>query len=235
METISLIIPAYNEEKRLAKTLLLWQKFLEKNALGHKVLEIIIADDGSTDNTVKIAESFKQNLPIKIIKINPNQGKGNAVKQGVRASQGNLVFIYDADAATRPEEIKKLLEYIGKFDFVIGSRTAKGADSKISFIRRIIGACFHIVCWPLISDIKDASCGAKLLRKTAAEKIFSEQKIKRFAFDVEILWLAKKYGIDIKEVGLKWKEIPGSKVKIFKDGAEMFISVLGLYKRQLLG
>jgi dolichyl-phosphate beta-glucosyltransferase len=83
--------------------------------------------------------------------------------------------------------------------------------------------------------IKDASCGAKLFKTEPAKKIFDLQKINRFAFDIEILWLAKKMDLKIKEVGIVWQEISGSKVRILKDGTEMFLSVLGLYKRALLG
>ncbi|MEK7658532.1 MAG: dolichyl-phosphate beta-glucosyltransferase [Patescibacteria group bacterium] len=230
METISIIIPAYNEEKRLSKTLSKWQNFLNP---GYKVVEIIIVDDGSEDKTEEVAESFKNQLPIKIIKVIPNRGKGYAVKNGVKKALGDLIFIYDADGAVAPLEINKLLLQIKNADIVIGSRTAKGAKAKISFMRHIVGICFHIFCWPLLPKIKDASCGAKLFRKDCAKKIFEMQKIERFAFDIEILWLAKNLNLKIKEVGLEWKEIPGSKIKIFHDSLEMAVSVLSLYKRQL--
>jgi dolichyl-phosphate beta-glucosyltransferase len=105
----------------------------------------------------------------------------------------------------------------------------------MSIKRRIIGICFHILCYPLLPKIKDASCGAKLLKTNIAKQIFNLQKINRFAFDIEILWLAQKSNFKIKEVGVTWQEIPGSKVNILKDGFEMFFSVLGLYKRNLLG
>ena len=98
-----------------------------------------------------------------------------------------------------------------------------------------MGFCFHIFCYPLLPKIKDASCGAKLLKKTAAQKIFSKQKIDRFAFDIEMLWLAKKMNFKIKEIGIIWQEIPGSKVNVLRDAPEMFFSVLGLYKRAIFG
>lgn len=235
MKTISVVIPAYNEEKRLPKTLEAWQLFLKNNIPDFKIIEIIVVNDGSKDKTSEAAESFKKSLPIKTIKISLNQGKGFAVKSGVKESKGELIYIYDADGAVKPSEINKLLSKINNADIAIGSRTAKGAKAKISIFRRFVGSCFHLLCMPLIPDIKDASCGAKIFRKEAAEKIFELQKIKRFAFDVEILWLAKKLNFKIKEVGLEWQEIPGSKIKIFRDGLEMFISVLNIYKRHLLG
>lgn len=230
-KTISVIIPAYNEEKRLPKTLRAWQKFLIKDYPDFKIIEIIIADDGSKDRTSNAAEYFNNSLPIKTIKISPNRGKGFAVRTGIESSSGDFVFIYDADAAVQPGEIVKLLPQTNEYDIVIGSRMVKGAEVKMSMARKFIGLCFHSLCFILIPEIKDASCGAKLIRADAAKKLFELQKIDRFAFDIEILWLAKKLGFKIKEVGVAWNEIPGSKVKIFHDSLEMFISVAGLYKK----
>ena len=236
MQTISVLIPAYNEEKRLPATLKNWQNFLiAQTNLKYKIGEIIIIDDGSNDKTVPVAQYFKKFLPIKIISIKPNKGKGNAVKSGVKKAIGDLIFIYDADSAVLPVEIEKFLSQIGDNDIVIGSRTLKDSQTKMSFKRRFVGLCFHILCYPLLSDIKDASCGAKLIKTDVANKIFDLQKIDRFAFDVEILWLAKKLNFKIKEIGVIWKEIPDSKVNILKDGCEMFFSILNLYKRILLG
>jgi len=235
MRTISVIIPAYNEEKRIGKTLEKWQEFLKSKNTGCTIYEIIIIDDGSEDKTAEIAGSFKNYLPVKIIKIFPNKGKGNAVKAGVFASSGDFIFIYDADAAVLPEELNKLFLQTNKADIIIGSRTAKEAHTQMSFARRFVGFCFHLYCLPLLGNIKDASCGAKLFEKECAQKIFKLQKINRFAFDIEVLWLAKKLNYKIKEVGVNWKEIPGSKVKVLRDSFEMFFSVLKLYKKQIFG
>lgn len=234
MEKISVIIPAYNEEKRLGNTLEKWQKFLAEKKPNYKILEIIIVDDGSTDKTLQIAESFRNYLPVKTIKISQNLGKGNAVKTGVFDAKGDFIFIYDADAAVEPEELNKLFFYTNEANIIIGSRTAKGAQIQISFLRKIIGFCFHLYCLPLLGDIKDASCGAKLFKKDCAQKIFSLQKLNRFAFDIEILWLARKLNYKIKEVGINWQEIKGSKVKILKDAPEMFFKVLDLHKKAIL-
>jgi len=233
MKTISVIIPSYNEEKRLPATLAKWQEFLSHNN-GFLINEILVIDDGSTDSTILKAQAFGNVLPIKTIKITPNQGKGNAVKTGIESANSDFVFIYDADAAVLPQELNRLFFHVRNADIVIGSRSAAGAKTKISLFRKFIGKCFHAVCYFLIPDIKDASCGAKLIRTDIAKKIFREQHIKRFAFDVEILWLAKRMNFKIKEVGVAWNEIPGSKVKISSDSAEMFFSVLGLYKKLIL-
>jgi dolichyl-phosphate beta-glucosyltransferase len=133
-----------------------------------------------------------------------------------------------------PNDIKKIVSQIENADIVIGSRTARGADAKISLMRRIVGASFHLFCLPLLPEIKDASCGAKLFKINSAKKIFQMQKLDRFAFDIEILWLAKKLNYKIKEVGIEWREVPDSKVKVSRDAPEMFFSVLGIYKRNFL-
>jgi len=235
MKNISVIIPAYNEEKRLPLTLQKWQNFLSNRSnSNYKIGEIIIVDDGSRDKTISVAQYFRKYLPIKIIEVKPNKGKGNAVRIGVKRAVGDLVFIYDADAAVLPEEIEKLLLKINNADIVIGSRTAKGSIAKISFMRYIVGMCFHLLCLPLLPNIKDASCGAKLFRTNVAKQIFDLQKINRFAFDIEVLWIAKKLNFKIKEIGVTWQEIPGSKIKIVKDSLEMFFSVLSLYKTSIL-
>jgi dolichyl-phosphate beta-glucosyltransferase len=236
IRTISVIIPAYNEEKRLPKTLQKWQDFLNtKNNLDYKISEIIVVDDGSKDKTISVAQYFENFLPIKIIKIEKNQGKGNAIRAGVKKSFGDFIFIYDADAAVLPEEIQRLLAQTNNADIIIGSRTAKDSKTKMSIKRRIIGICFHILCYPLLPKIKDASCGAKLLKTNIAKQIFNLQKINRFAFDIEILWLAQKSNFKIKEVGVTWQEIPESKVNIFYDSIEMLFSVLRIYKKQIFG
>jgi dolichyl-phosphate beta-glucosyltransferase len=233
METVSVIIPAYNEEKRIGRTLNYWVSFLKESNLS--LAEIIIVDDGSSDSTLQIAESFKTRLPIKTIKIENNQGKGNAVKTGVIKSAGDIIFIYDADAAAKPDQINKLLKQIDIAEIVIGSRVANGSKTKISLKRKFVGLCFRALCFSLLPNIKDASCGAKIFTKDAAKKIFELQKIKRFAYDIEDLWLAQKLNFKIKEVGIEWEEIPNSKVKVLRDGSEMFFAVLGIYKRQLFG
>jgi dolichyl-phosphate beta-glucosyltransferase len=229
MKTISLIVPAYNEEKRLGNTLSLWQKFLAKENSEFKIAEIIIIDDGSEDKTCQVAESFKSSLPIKIIKISPNKGKGGAVRTGIKEATSDFLYIYDADAAVLPEELNKLFCQTAECDIVVGSRMADGAKTNMSFGRRFVGLCFHIFCLPLLPKIKDASCGAKLLKNNVAKKIFELQKLDRFAFDIEILWLAEKLNYKIKEVGVMWTAIPGSKVKILRDAPEMFFSVLKIH------
>jgi len=225
---ISIVIPAYNEEKRIEKTL----KKVYEYFKGKKVeFEIIVVDDGSNDKTVEIVEKFSSDRKkIRILKHEKNMGKGAAVKTGILNAKGELILFTDADLSTPIEEFEKLKKKIEKgYDIAIGSRGLK--DSKIvipqPFYRRIIGRIFPLlVRLIVIKDFKDTQCGFKLFKKEAAKKIFSQLKTEGFAFDVEVLAKGKKEGYKIAEVGVLWYNSPRSSVKIFRDSFRMFVSLL---------
>ena len=230
MKSISIIIPCYNEENRIKKTLQKLQEYLLKSALNY---EIIIIDDGSKDNTFEIVKllSFK-NQNIKIIRNKVNRGKGYSVKKGVFSAGNKYEYIYftDADLSTPIEELEKFIYTIqqGNFDIVIGSRAL--ADSKIivhqPFYREIMGKIFNkfvkLLC---IKDFSDTQCGSKLFKTEVAKKIFSISKIHRFAFDVEILYIAKSHNYKIKEIPVKWINSFGSKVHPFFDSFRMLMDL----------
>ncbi|MBI2482132.1 MAG: glycosyltransferase family 2 protein [Candidatus Vogelbacteria bacterium] len=233
MKTLSIIIPAYNEALRLPITLEKIKIFFE-SVKPFSLKEVIVVDDGSSDNTSLIAKDFTDRLPVKVVTLNKNCGKGAAVRAGVKAAVSDWVFIYDADAATPIEELINFFIASQKSDIVIGSRVGQSDRTVVmSRWRRFVGWCFHTLCAPLLPDIADASCGAKLFSYKAAQTIFSEQKLNRFAFDIEILWLAKKLGYKIAELPVEWFAVPGSKVSIVRDSWEMFWSVINLYWRAL--
>ncbi len=233
-KVISIVIPAYNEEERLPHTLISIAEYFKNEHNNFSLEEVIVVDDGSKDGTASVARSFSKILPIKVIVISPNKGKGNAVRIGSLSSKGDCVFMYDADGATPIEELERFIEYGNNADMVIGSRIA-GQESKVVMapFRRFMGWCFHIVCSGLLPGIEDASCGAKLFSKKVAQEVFSKQRLNRFAFDIEILWLAHNLGFTIKEIPVNWFAVPGSKVNVYRDGIEMFWSVVGLYRRQM--
>ncbi len=231
MTSISLIIPAYNEAKRLPLALNSLADFFAGAQLN--LQEVIIVDDGSSDETVAVASSFSEHLPIKVLRLDANYGKGYAVKRGVEAAVGELIIMYDADGATLPTSLTPLIEASADCPIVIGSRVLS-KQVQISFWRRLVGFIFHLLCFPLIPGIKDASCGAKVFRYGVAQAIFKETRLKRFAFDIEVLWLARQKGYEIKELPVAWQERPGSKVKVGRDAPEMFLAILGLYFRALL-
>lgn len=233
---LSLIIPAYNEAKRLPKTLEEIRVFFA-NASEFLPYEVIVVDDGSSDHTNQIAESFEDRMPVRCIRLAKNRGKGAAVRDGVHNAKGQFIFIYDADGATPIEDIKKLHKALleNNADIAIGSRVICSPQQTVSMSlhRRLVGRIYWLFTRPLIGKVKDAACGAKLFRAKAAQDIFSRQVINRFAFDVEVLNLAKRGGYQVIEVPVYWKAVPKSKVRLIRDGVDMFLCVIKIYLSSL--
>lgn len=229
---VSFVIPAWNEEKRLPATLEMIRKYKGTFA----VHEVIVVDDGSADCTSAIAESWKDRLPVTVIRLAKNRGKGAALRAGVLKASGEYVLLYDADGATRPTELDDFARIIHEKhpDIIIGSRlqTKEGKQVIMSWYRRLVGRTYHALCWSLIPGIVDAACGFKLLKKEIAHDLFSRQQIDRFAYDIEILHLAMKSHYSIVETPVEWTAVPGSKVNLVQDSLQMLWSVLGLYLRR---
>lgn len=226
---LSIIIPAYNEEKRIEKTIQNIVSYLaEKFADNY---EIIIVDDRSKDKTVEIVKKLsRENEKIKIMVNEENYGKGYSVKKGMLNAQGKYLLFSDADLSTPIEELDKLLFWIEKgYDIAIGSRSLK--DSQVivhqPFYREMMGKIFNklVKIWCL-SDFVDTQCGFKLFNKEVAKKIFTQTKINRFAFDVEILYLAKRNGLRVKEIPVRWINSPASRVNPIFDSLKMLIDLL---------
>jgi len=221
---LSIVIPAYNEEKRLPKTLAAIQKFLQKTKLK---AEIIVVNDGSTDNTIKIIEQLKTTIPeLKLINYSKNQGKGYAVKKGIQASQGQKILFTDADNSTPIEELPKLMAKAEKgYKVVFGSRYLKKNSIKIKqpLYRKWLGRVGNsMIQFLLVEGIKDSQCGFKLFSYEAAQEIFARQKVKRFGFDMEALVIAKNLGYKMAEVPVSWYNDGSSKVRPFKDALITF-------------
>ncbi|MEM3373893.1 MAG: glycosyltransferase family 2 protein [Candidatus Woesearchaeota archaeon] len=219
---LSIIIPAYNEEKRIDITLSKIKEYLKNKKIKH---EIIVVDDGSKDKTAEIAS--KHNAIV--IKNKQNSGKGFSVKKGFLNSKYDYVLFTDADLSTPIEELDKFLPHLKNYDIIIGSRRLKDSNvvQKQKIFRVIAGNIFPLlvsIIMPL--GIKDTQCGFKLFNRKKCLKIFKKLTIKRFSFDVELLYLAKKYNLKIKEVGINWYNNSLSKVKFFKDAFNMFIDII---------
>lgn len=229
---VSIVIPAYNEEKRLGNTLnKVYNYFKDK---GMK-FEIIVVDDGSKDGTVNLVKTFSIDHPeVKLRCHLKNKGKGAAVKTGVLAAEGDIILFTDADLSTPIEEFDKLKKAIDDgYDIAIGSRGLK--ESKIvipqPFYRRIIGKIFPLLVRLLIiSDFKDTQCGFKLFKKEIGRKIFSQIKTDGFAFDVEFLIRSKKECYKITEVGVIWYNSLESKVSIWKSPFKMLLEIKKIKK-----
>lgn len=215
--SVSIIIPAYNEEKRLAWALPQVWDYLKKNDYG---FEIIIVSDGSTDRTVEVARDFsaeKKTDQIKILELKPNRGKGAAVKAGMLKAQGKYVLFTDADQATPIENLPRFLEIVksGKADIAIASRSVR--SSKLAhhqrFTREWAGKMFASLRSLLtVSGIHDTQCGFKLFKKSDAQKLFGGQKLNSEIFDVEILVAAVQANLKIAEVGVTWNHDADSRI-----------------------
>ena len=193
---LSLIIPAFNEEKLIKQTLSKFVSFLDQ--LGYE-WEIVVADDGSKDKTASIVNSFK-NSKIRLIKLAQNQGKGAALKAGFLAAKGAYQIFSDADLSVPVETIEPFLQKLKSFDVVIASRRVKGSEIKVHqpWIRENMGRVFTLLTQLLTSSsVSDFTCGFKGFRREAARKIFSRSLISRWAYDAEIIYLAEKFGYRI--------------------------------------
>jgi dolichyl-phosphate beta-glucosyltransferase len=214
---LSVIIPAYNEEKRLPKTLKEIDFYFKNQNYDY---EILVVDNGSKDNTAQISKGFENKIKgLKTISGSFGTGKGAAVKKGMLDAIGDFRIFTDADNSTSIDQVEKMWpEFENGYDVVIGSRDAKGAvlDPPQPFVRNIIlGEGFKLYRKLIIGmwRIEDTQCGFKGFTAKSAKNIFSKCRILDFAFDVEVLSLAKKFGYKIKEVPVYWKNDLDSKVK----------------------
>ena len=237
---LSLIIPAYNEEKKLPKTLTEVDSYLRTRDYDY---EILVVNDGSGDKTVEIAKNLIPGIKnLRVTGYNRNQGKGYAVRFGMMEAKGDFRLFSDADNSTSVDQVEKMWPEIEKgADIVIGSRDIKDAvlDPPQPWIRQmLLGEGFKLFRKLVLGlwKIEDTQCGFKCFSKEAAENIFPKCRISRFAFDPEILIIAEKMGYKIKEIPVYWKNDLESKVKfksILKIALDLFViklnSLRGFY------
>jgi len=214
---LSIIIPAYNEEKRLDKTFLELEGFLVNQKYTYELIFVI---DGSTDKTREIIEKFIFNKPdCTLLSFDENRGKGFAIKEGMLKANGEFVLFTDVDLSTPIQELNKLLEHIKSNEIVIGSRYMDSYSIKLKqpFFRRIISRLGNLLIRSVLGlNIKDTQCGFKLFQHDAAKRIFSNTSINRWGFDIEALAIAKKFRFKIKEVAVNWFDDKDSKLRAGK-------------------
>lgn len=234
---MSVVIPAYNEERRLPLTLDRVFSYVERQNYPS---EIVVVDDGSRDNTAAVVESFTRDHPNVRLIHNDHRGKGYTVRTGMLAARGHIILFSDADLSTPIEDIEKLMPWFERgFDIVIGSREGAGAQRiKEPFYRHLMGRVFNFVVRALtVRGIEDTQCGFKAFRDDVAQDIFSRVELygesaRRVAngmvtaFDVEVLFIGRKSGYRIKEVPVQWQYGTETKVNPLKDSWRNFRDVV---------
>jgi dolichyl-phosphate beta-glucosyltransferase len=224
---LTIVIPAFNESRRLGPTLRRVVDYLKQK--GHPY-EVLVIDDGSTDATAEVAQAFAPE-GVRVLRQEVNRGKGAVVKVGVLASQGREVLLLDADLSTPIEDLEKLRPRLAEAQVVLGSRSVEGSDilTHQPFYREMMGRTFNFIIQVVgVRGLRDTQCGFKLLDGDVARKLFSELQIERFAYDVELVWLARRHGYNVIEVGVRWADSPASKVNPMTDSARMFWDVMAL-------
>ncbi|MEA3365210.1 MAG: dolichyl-phosphate beta-glucosyltransferase [Candidatus Hydrogenedentes bacterium] len=217
---LSFVIPAYNESRRIGETLAKTLTYFKRQDYDW---EVIVVDDGSTDGT---AAFVRRSFPgVRVIEYTPNQGKGYAVRTGMLAAEGDYRVFSDADGSTPVEEIEKLWARLEDgADIVIGSRTVPEADVQVrqALYRQTMGRIFNVFVQLLaIKGFPDTQCGFKGFTRAAAVDIFPRMAIQGFGFDAEALFIARKHGFRIDQVGVKWLNSPASSVNAVCDSACM--------------
>jgi len=236
---ISIVIPAFNEEKRLPPT---FQKIAAWLRAKGMTAEVLVVDDGSTDGTARVAEEAAAGaggLPgIRVLRNGRNYGKGYSVRHGMREARGRVALFTDADLSAPIEEADKLLAALGTADVAFGSRALDRRLISVhqSRFREVAGILFNkmvkVVLWiPFV----DTQCGFKAFRMDRARILFEQQRIERFGFDPELLYLARHHGLKAVEIPVRWAHDPHTKVNMFRDSALMFVELFTIRWNALCG
>ncbi len=225
---LSIVIPCYNEEQRLPRTIARIERYLADKGVSY---ELILVDDGSSDGTRKIMdEAAERNRSVRLEALPHNRGKGRALAEGVAASRGAEILVTDADLSTPIEELDKLRAELRKGAGVaIGSRALRGSRVEVSqpIYRVLMGKAFNILVQAvLLPGIWDTQCGFKLFRADVAHDAFAALTTDGFGYDPEVLYRAKKRGVKIAEVPVVWRNSAPTKVSPIKSSIDMFRHVM---------
>ncbi|MBU1083091.1 glycosyltransferase family 2 protein [Patescibacteria group bacterium] len=233
---LSVVIPTYNEERRIGKTLVSVKQFLNSQNYPY---EVIVVDDGSSDTTRSIIQIISEGWPhIRLITNTINRGKGAVVKQGVLNAQGQYILFTDADNATPIEQVSKLLQYVEEFPVVIGSRHCPGGKVHIPQARHriILSRASNLLIRLLaVPGVWDTQCGFKLFERNAGQNIFANVQLEKWGFDFEALTIAAHLGYKFKEVGIEWYNSPESKVRAGREALRTLRDLLRVKSNLMRG
>jgi dolichyl-phosphate beta-glucosyltransferase len=235
--TYSIVIPAYNESARLGATL---EKVLAYVQAQGWDAEVIVVNDGSRDNTADIVRTFAAKYPTLRLVENPgNRGKGYSVRHGMLSARGRVLLFSDADLSSPIEEAPKLFGALEEgADIAIGSRWLRAATQtpRQPVYRQLFGRIFNLLLRVTLGlQFKDTQCGFKAFKQPAAQVIFPLQRIDRWGFDPEILFLARKFGFKVQEVSVAWGHSGGTRINPLTDGSRMFLEMLRIRWYSLMG
>jgi len=219
---LSIVIPAYNEQRRLPPTLQAILHYLQGKSFDW---EIVVVDDGSQDATSQAVEEVLTDSDHQLLRNDPNLGKALSVKRGLAESRGRIALFSDADLSTPIEEADGLLEAIENgFDIAIGSRQVRGSQIELHqpWYRELAGRSFGLVNRIVLQHgIPDTQCGFKAFTRGAIERILPHQRLSGWAFDAELMFIARRLGLTIAQLPVRWENDPDTKVNMFIDGPKM--------------
>lgn len=226
--SLSIVIPAYNEEFRIEATI---RDIVGYCRSGGRSFEVILVDDGSRDGTTSVGRLLSEELQeVRLIRLAANHGKGYAVRTGVVNAVGRTILFADADGATPIGEIERLESALeAGADMAVGSRAlrASGVQVQAKLYRHLIGRTFHfLVEWLADAGVKDTQCGFKLFHSRVAQDLFSCMRMNGYSFDVEVLVMARRRRYRVAEVPVNWTHQPGSKVRLTLDSLRMALDLL---------
>jgi glycosyltransferase involved in cell wall biosynthesis len=233
---LSIVIPAFNEEVRLPVTLAAISAYIRSSK---RETEVIVVDDGSTDRTADVASSFRGEIRgLRVVANGGNRGKGYSVRHGMLEARGRFVLFSDADLSAPIEEADKLLAALANHDVAIGSRALdrRLISVRQSVFREYAGIIFNFIVRMILRlPFVDTQCGFKAFRREPCRVIFQQQRIERFGFDPELLYLARHHGLSAAEIPVRWAHSPATKVSMMRDSVQMFLDVFVIRWNALTG
>lgn len=227
---VSIVIPAYNEERRLPQALERIRAYLAARPFD---TEIIVVDDGSTDATLRVAEEFRTGMPsLRVLSNGTNRGKGYSVRRGMLEARGDIALFTDADLSTPIEEADKLLGMLQFVEVTFGSRALDRSliACHQSRFREVAGIIYNKLVKVFLGlPYVDTQCGFKAFALGRARIIFEQQRIERFGFDPELLFLARRHGLLALEIPVRWSHNPDTRVRVGTDSVQMFGELLRIW------